>query len=467
MKKFFIKSTVFLFFISSFLLLSVFFLIDKTNAQRKTCPDYCEDNTYYYAGTYVLREDNCKYERVHCEGGCDEKGIYCATVVPERKLSDVQKDQASSPADLTVTPERDIKVLDQRALQKEELVPEKQITDNVRVVVEERRLGEGVKEEKENENIGEEKETCINKIFFDFNREISLITEKYIKSDEKIKSINLVMKENVPYYEITKVKEKKIFGIFPVQKEEKIMVDIKFLEKEVSPDNNKKKIGESCKTGECYPVGFACKNIGKINSSDLLRCHGNYIKKHLYAKECSGQDSCKLDCSKFDHPCEKNVGLGCYISYGAKSKGICLPHDYVQEDKDILNKNLSKIPDIFCKSLPSSWDKKWPESFTYSSKKNEKDLTFTCGQVKKASIEHTNCKGPFCYMELPAFCYPKFSYNFYTGEFKYLGEGGKCFFAWDDPKNGVQLEVAKAEDNPYQQTIKEYNSKDIFWYYWE
>jgi hypothetical protein len=137
-----------------------------------------------------------------------------------------------------------------------------------------------------------------------------------------------------------------------------------------------------------------------------------------------------------------------------------------------LEENLLKIPKAFCKKLPQKIASPfWPKNVGYGlSKLNSKEIAFYCGEVISVELEYAPCKGTNCKLTIPGYCTPKFSYNTYTGKFKYLGKGEKCFFAWQNLMNSEENPLEGGREiasDYYSEVLEEFNSKEMFWYYSE
>jgi len=437
--------------------------INRNTNDIRICSDYCRNNIYYYAGNYNYTENSCEYKRLFCDFGCNLETQMCNRS-PDTNETEVlpiisdynQKDNLIEINDMENNINMEKNIILEDDLTENTLLDNTRLDDtepcfvitNTYYVTPDFEIPEG------------------NNVIINLDKTWS-IPEEYINKDDKFISIQFYIEDNIPFYNITKIEQQKLFGIIPVQKEKIIKVNASTLDE---PNNNMKKIGEVCTSDSQCPKDYKCQSISQIDSSDLKRCNGEYIKKKIYAKECLGQESCRLDCSKFNGSCEEKIGVGCYVSYGAQSKGICLAHSEISKEKKLLEKNLYNVPEIFCKSLPRSWTKEWPDNLVYELSKEGNKLFFTCARAIIVKTNTSNCEGEYCNMEMPGFCYPKFTYNFYTGEFKYIKSDVKCYFAWEDPKNASILAYEKDIPNYqelYIKTINDFNSKKLFWYYWE
>jgi hypothetical protein len=452
-----------------------------------SCNDYCRNNIYYYDGDYNYTENICRYKTLFCDLGCDLNTNSCKSqpTISYNVTSDYNYSSINSLIDLNRGLNNDIYINDD--------INATVNYDYVDDIINNREINSI----NYNNNLNVEYSTdvncntidnnCINitNIYYvndtpkltDENQSLivnlknkSQLLERYIGEKDILESINFYIEDNVPMYAITILEEKKLLGIITTYKEKIIKVNAV-----EQSETETKKIGSVCVTDNDCPEGYKCESISLIDAPDLKRCNGNYIKNNIYTKECSGQGDCDLDCSVFEGPCEEKVGLSCYVSYGAKSKALCLSNYHASGEKEILEKKLLEIPDYFCKSLPTTWDKEWPENKTYQSYKEKNYLYFTCARVISVELKCPTssqciCEGELCTLIVPGSCYPKFRYNYYTGEFDYISGDVECYFSWDTPKTvsvlGYEKSISNYQDL-YKETIKNYNSRKMFWYYWE
>ena len=216
--------------------------------------------------------------------------------------------------------------------------------------------------------------------------------------------------------------------------------------------------------GECDNCDLGCSDLGMLG---LKKCGGQQLSP-FYAKECSSGDDCKIDCSQLDGSCKENIGLLCSYSYGVTSKTFCVHGSQMNEEKAYLFSKHQALADEFCKAIEGSWDKPWPEARAVNVEKGGKWLDFECTYVMKAIFEFSPCSGQFCETVTPGFMYPKFHFNLYTQQFKYLGGSGPypVYFPWDDPNVDVKLGDHDLSILMFVDVLNEFNSREPFWYYW-